>query len=226
METGGYDLPQGMIVDSSLLQTRAVPRKTGAYDTEGFVGGGATALVPQLVYFQSTNAFVNALAVYATKVYGRDTNLTSRNGGMGKGERLYGYGLAAKMDVAGGSDPTLVANITTFDIFRRIWSVGWFQIRLGGDEFITGQLRDIPVTVAKRVQTTHPASVVHDIQSDWMHDITINGDPYIFDQQEDFRVDLNFNQGTVGGASLAIMPLLETVITVKIEGIRLKALRA
>jgi hypothetical protein len=213
-----YNLPQGISIDA--LKNQAVPRKIGAYDTEGFT---AAAVAAQLVYFQNSNAFVNPLATYVAKVYGRDTNITSRTGGMAKGERLYGYGVSAKMDVA-GADLTVVGGIAALDIFRRIWAVSWVEIRLGSDEFVSCQARDIPVFVPKALATTHGASNAMAIPGDGMgmFDITISGEPYIFDQQEDFRLNLNCVPGAVVGINVTI----ETHITMKLEGIRLKALRA
>src|SRR3954469_18941578 len=166
-----------------------VPRKTGAYDTEGIVAG--TKIPSQLVYFQDSTKFGQPLVVINSKVYGRDTNITSRTGGMAKGERLYAYGITAKIDAM--NQKICPEKIGIFEEWRQLWGIGDVEIKLGADEFIRCQARDIPVRlVGKRGQTTIPNTLVADISEDGMFDLTIAGDPYIFDEQEDFRINLNF----------------------------------
>ena len=189
-----------------------IPRKTGAYDTEGIVAG---AKIPsQLVYFQDSTKFGQPLTVINSKVYGRDTNITSRTGGMAKGERLYAYGITAKIDAM--NQKIGPEKVGIFEEWRQLWGIGDVEIKLGADEFIRCQARDIPVRlVGKRAQTTIPNTLVTDISEDGMFDLTIAGDPYIFDEQEDFRINLNF-------APQTLVLGLETHITLRIEGIRVK----
>lgn len=189
-----------------------MPRKTGAYDTEGIVAG--QNIPSQLVYFQDSTKFGQPLVVINSKVYGRDTNITARTGGMAKGERLYAYGITAKIDAmnqAIGPD-----KIGIFEQWRQLWGIGDVEIKLGADEFIRCQSRDIPVRLAgKNPQTTVPNAIVTDLTEDGMFDLTVAGDPYIFDEQEDFRINLNFAPQTLQLA-------LETHVTLRIEGIRVK----
>ena len=223
MATGAYTLPQGIAIDGQTHQ--AVPRKTGAYDTEAQLLGVPPLFVAQLIYFQNSTQFAAgaALAAGAQKLYGRDTNLTSRTGGMAKGERLYAYGITAKIDTyAVAHVLNTLANSAMFDMWRQIWAVADVAINLGPDEFIRCQARDIPVHAPKNPQitTTVGAStmLVDDISSDGMFDLCIAGDPYVFDQQEDFRLNLNF-------APIAFTLLVDTYVTFRLEGIRLKSLR-
>jgi len=189
-----------------------IPRKTGAYDTEGIVAG---AKIPsQLVYFQDSTKFGQPLTVINSKVYGRDTNITSRTGGMAKGERLYAYGITAKIDAMNQKiGPEKVA---IFEEWRQLWGIGDVEIKLGADEFIRCQARDIPVRLGgKRGQTTIQNTLITDLSEEGMLDLTIAGDPYVFDEQEDFRINLNF-------APQTLVLGLETHITLRIEGIRVK----
>jgi hypothetical protein len=215
MATGPYNLPQGIDIDGQRHQ--AVPRKVGAYDMEGI---NTAAVIPsQLVYFQNSTQFGQVLAVLTQKIYGRDTNITSRNGGMAKGERLYAYGLTAKID-AGNQVINSAAGAVIFDQWRRLWGIADVAINLGADEFIRCQGRDVPVH-APRTPFVDSAAVfilTLDISGEGMFDLTIAGDPYVLDQQEDFRINLNFTPQTL---TLA----LETHITMRLEGIRLKSLR-
>lgn|SRR5487761_1947000 len=211
-----YTLPQGIALAGP--QAQAVPRRTGAYDTEGMIV--STAPPAQLVFFQNTTAFGQATTILTSKIYGRDTNITSKNGNMALGERLYAYGLTAKIDSA-GQVLNSANGVQQFDQWREYIGVSWFQFNLGTDEFISCQARDVPFFAPKNPFTTIGATLVFDIASEGMFDLTVQGDPYVLDQQEDFRVYLNYNKGN--GATETM--LLETYITLRIEGIRLKALR-
>ena len=192
-----------------------IPRKTGAYDTEGIVAG--QQIPSQLVYFQDSTKFGQPLVVINSKVYGRDTNITSRTGGMAKGERLYAYGITAKIDAL--NQQIGPEKIGIFEEWRQLWGIGDVEIKLGADEFIRCQARDIPVRlVGKRPQTTVPNALVADLTEEGMFDLTISGDPYIFDEQEDFRINLNF-------APQTLVLALETHITIRIEGVRVKLSR-
>lgn len=215
-----YTLPQGIALAGP--EAQAVPRRTGAYDTEGLV---ATTLPTQLNFFQNTTGFGQATTIFTSKIYGRDTNITSKNGNMALGERLYAYGMTAKIEAASQSLNT-AAHAVAFDQWRQLWSVSWFEFKLGTDEFISCQSRDVPLYAPKAPQTTIGALLVFDITQDGMYDFRIQEDPYVLDQQEDFRVNLNINQGVAGVAPTGNLTLaVETYVTVRIEGIRLKALR-
>jgi hypothetical protein len=206
----GFELP-GF---NASQKSATMPRKTGAYDTEGILAG--QKIPSQLVYFQDSTKFGQPLVVINSKVYGRDTNITSRTGGMAKGERLYAYGITGKIDAM--NQKIDATNIGVFEEWRQLWGIGDVEIKLGADEFIRCQARDIPVRlVGKNPQTTVPNAIVHDLSEDGllMFDLTIAQDPYIFDEQEDFRINLNFAPQT-----LALS--LETHITLRIEGIRVK----
>lgn len=227
MATGPYNLPQG--IDVNDRQTQAVPRKVGAYDKEGIL---TSAVVPnQLVYFQNAAQFAVTTVVYGNqKLYGRDTNITSRTGGMAKGERLYAYGLTAKIDaenqsIANATAATAITNIGIFDQWRRIWGYADIAINLGSDEFIRVQARDVPLFTCKNVNSTNTTNnsftVTNEVWSDGMYDLTVAGDPYTFDQQEDFRINVNFTIGLTAAPTL----VLETYLTMRLEGVRLKALR-
>lgn len=212
-----YQIPQGIALAGP--QAQAIPRTTGAYDTEGLA---ATTLPTQLVLFQNTTQFGNAgstLSLGPNKLYGRDTNITSKTGGMALGERLYMYGINAKVD-AGGQTLNSAANAVSFDQWRQLWGITDFQFNLGTDEFIRAQMRDIPTYAPKTPFTTIGSLLVEDVSLDGMFDVTIQGAPYVLDQQEDFRVYLNFNQGTT-----VLTLAVQTYITVRLEGIRLKAIR-
>lgn len=217
MPTGPYNLPQGIDIDGQRHQ--AVPRKVGAYDTEG--QNNAVAVVSPLVYFQNAAAFGTAnLAL--TKQYGRDTNITSRTGGMAKGERLYTYGLTAKVlfgNTAAADLLNAAANQVSFAEFLQYWTLCDIGFNLGTDEFIRVQARDVPLWAPKPTATTAAATTVFDLGSDGMYDLTIAGDPYVCDQQEDFRISLN------NVALVANNPTQEWYITMRLEGIRLKSLR-
>lgn len=181
MPTGPYGLPQGIDIDGQRHQ--AVPRKIGAYDTEGLneaVIGAAGATVP-LVLFQNATAFTNT-GLSLTKTYGRDVNITSRTGGMAKGERLYTYGITAKIMFGGNAAGTTDwlnqgANTSTFAQFLQYWMLSDIGFNLGSDEFIRVQARDIPLWAPKPTSTTVAAQTVFDLGSDGMYDLTIAGDP-------------------------------------------------
>lgn len=214
-----YGVAQTIPIDQAT--SGAVPRKTGAYDTEG-VAAPAGAMPASLTFFQSSNSFQQALVLtsYTQKVYGRDTNITSKTGGMAKGERLYAYGVSMKID-AGNQTLNSAANVVSFDQWRRMWGFADISINLGSDEFVRMQARDVPLFAPKVPFTTIGATLVNDISVDGMYDLTINGAPYVFDQQEDFRAVLTLNQGALTALALTV----ETYITLRLEGIRLKAIR-
>lgn len=217
MATGPYNLPQGITIDGQ--QSQAVPRKVGAYDTEG--QNNAVAIVSPLVLFQNAAAFTTALLAL-TKTYGRDVNITSRTGGMAKGERLYTYGITAKVlfgNTAAADSMSLVANQPTFGEFLQYWMLSDIGFNLGSDEFIRVQARDVPLWAPKPTATTHGANTTFDLGSDGMYDLTIAGDPYVLDQQEDFRININTAALPAGN------PTQEWYITCRLEGIRLKSLR-
>lgn len=211
----GYEMPQG--IDVNLLQSRslAVPRKTGAYDMEGLV---ASTVPASTVFFQSSTGFNRTLSTLTSKAYGRDTNITSKTGGMARGERLYAYGLSAKID-AGDATLNSAANIVMFDQWRRLWGISHILIKLGGDEFVVAQARDVPLQAPKILFHTFSDTLAPDISVDGMYDLTVAGDPYIFDQQEDFRIEFNTSPQNL---TLTV----ETHLTIRIEGVRIKALRA
>jgi len=222
MTPEAYGLPQGIGIDGRTNQ--AVPRKIGAYDTEGINGDGATAIPSQLVFFQDGTKFGEASLAPSTKKYGRDTNITSKQGGMAKGERLYAYGMTTKVAALDG-DLNSAANAVWFDQIRRLWGISWIEFKLGGDEFGVFQARDIPVCAPRPAHVEQFQAVaadafllVDDISQEGMYDLTIDGQPYIVDQQEDFRVNWNMNPQN-------LMLKLDTFITLRIEGIRLKSLR-
>lgn len=221
MPTGPYGLPQGIDIDGQRHQ--AVPRKIGAYDTEGLdaaaIGGSGNG-VP-LVLFQNASQFTNSTLVL-TKTYGRDVNITSRTGGMAKGERLYTYGITAKVLFGATAAADLLnagANTATFAQFLQYWMLSDVGFNLGSDEFIRVQARDVPLWAPKPTSTTQAATTVFDLSSDGMYDLTIAGDPYVLDQQEDFRININT------AAVPAQVPTQEWYITMRLEGIRLKSLR-
>jgi hypothetical protein len=217
MAVDTYGLPQGIGVDGSRVQ--AVPRKVGAYDTEGIPVVASTVTNGfQLIYFQNATAFGQTLVAITSKLYGRDTNITSKTGGMAKGERLYSYGISAKADAMGQNLNTAAAAVF-WDQVRRLWGCADVSLKLGSDEFIRTQARDIPVLCAKVPSSTFSDNLCSDISDNGMFDITINGQPYVLDQQEDFRIELTFNPGT------AFTLTTETHITLRIEGVRLKAIR-
>ncbi len=230
MPTGPYGLPQGIDIDGQRHQ--AVPRKVGAYDTEGFNPDGAintSGNGAPLVLFQNASQFTNT-GLTLTKTYGRDVNITSRTGGMAKGERLYCYGITAKVlfgatsaegSTAMASTAWLNAagNQSTFAQFLQYWMLSDIGFNLGSDEFIRVQARDVPLWAPKPTSTTTAAQTVFDLSSDGMYDLTIAGDPYVLDQQEDFRININT------AAAPATAPIQEWYITVRLEGIRLKSLR-
>lgn len=220
MVAGPYNLPQGIEVGGlGPDNTQAVPRKVGAYDTEAHNNG--VAIVSPLQFFQNSTAFT-AAGLALNKSYGRDTNLTSRVGGMSKGERLYGYGITAKVlfgNTAAADLLNAVANQVSFAEFLQYWMLCDVAINLGADEFIRCQARDVPLWAPLPTATTFPTTTLFDLHSDGMFDMTISGDPYVFDQQEDFRLLLS------AAALPANNPTQEWYITFKIEGIRLKALR-
>ena len=217
MATGPYGLPQGIGIDAQA--TQAVPRKVGAYDTEG--QNNAADIVSPLSYFQNATAF-NTANLALTKTYGRDVNITSRTGGMSKGERLYTYGITGKVlfgNAAAADLLNLAANSVSFAQFLQYWMLCDIGFNLGSDEFIRVQARDIPIWAPKPTSTTNGAVTVFDLSSEGMYDLTIAGDPYVLDQQEDFRINLNC------AALPANQPTQEWYITMRLEGIRLKALR-
>lgn len=221
MPTGPYNLPQGIDIDGQRHQ--AVPRKVGAYDTEGLneaVIGAAGAGVP-LVLFQNASSFTNT-GLSLTKTYGRDVNITSRTGGMAKGERLYAYGITAKIlfgGVGSGDWLNAGANQPTFAQFLQYWMLSDVGFNLGSDEFIRVQARDVPLWAPKPTTTTIAANTLFDLSSDGMYDLTIAGDPYVLDQQEDFRINVNTSQTPTTAL------VQEWYLTVRLEGIRLKSLR-
>lgn len=208
----GYDMPNGINIQG--LRSQAVPRKTGAYDMEGFPSGTVKS---QLVLFQNSTSFGQTLTSLSSKVYGRDTNITSKSGGMALGERLYAYGISAKID-AGDQSLNSSANIVMFDQWRRLWGISDIEIRLGSDEFIRAQARDVPLSLPRLPMHTFTDTLAPDISCEGMYDITVGGDPYIFDQQEDFRINFNV---TPQNLSLT----LETHLTLRLEGVRIKAVR-
>jgi hypothetical protein len=222
MPTGPYGLPQGIDIDGQRHQ--AVPRKVGAYDTEGYdtaaVIGGTGNGAP-LVLFQNASQFTNS-NLSLTKTYGRDVNITSRTGGMAKGERLYTYGLTAKILFGGVANTDWLnagANQSTFAQFLQYWMLSDIGFNLGSDEFIRVQARDVPLWAPKPTATTIASQTVFDLSSDGMYDLTIAGDPYVLDQQEDFRINVNT------AAVPTTAPIQEWYLTVRLEGIRLKSLR-
>lgn len=220
MPTGPYNLPQGITIDGQ--QSQAVPRKVGAYDTEGIDAAAFTTQPLPLVLFQNAAAFNNNANLTLTKTYGRDVNITSRTGGMAKGERLYTYGITAKVLFGALAAADLLnagANQPTFAQFLQYWMLSDVGFNLGTDEFIRVQARDIPLWAPNPTSTTIAASTVFNLSSDGMYDLTIAGDPYVLDQQEDFRININTAQLP------AQTPTQEWYITVRLEGIRLKSLR-
>lgn len=219
MPTGPYGLPQGIDIDGQRHQ--AVPRKIGAYDTEA--QASAAAIVSPLVLFQNASAFTTTLpAGSLSKTYGRDVNITSRTGGMAKGERLYTYGLTAKVLFGNTAAADLLnagANQPTFAQFLQYWMLADIGFNLGSDEFIRLQARDVPIWAPRPTTTTIANNTLFDLCSDGMYDLTIAGDPYVLDQQEDFRININC------AALPAQQPTQCWYITVRLEGIRLKSLR-
>jgi hypothetical protein len=222
MATGPYNLPQGITIDGQ--QSQAVPRKVGAYDTEVVAGGVAfTAQSIPLVLFQNAASFSQPTSVVGlSKTYGRDVNITSRTGGMAKGERLYTYGITAKVlfgELPAADLLNAGANQPTFAQFLQYWQLSDIGFNLGTDEFIRVQARDVPLWAPNPTSTTTAATTVFNLCSDGMYDLTIAGDPYVLDQQEDFRININTAQLP------AQTPTLDWFITIRLEGIRLKSLR-
>lgn len=226
---GRYGLPQGIEVGASGEPAQAVPRKIGAYDTEGQDTAVANFLSP-LVFFQNAAAFT-ATGLLLTKQYGRDTNITSRTGGMAKGERLYAYGLTAKVFfvVTSASDWNIAANqldasanVVQLGHFRGYWERCDMNIKLGSDEFVRTQARDIPLQAPRPSGTSllGGQQQLWDLNSEGMYDLTVADSPYVLDQQEDFRIEL-----TCATALSTTAFAMESYITFRIEGVRLKAVR-
>lgn len=216
-----YFDPQSIPIGTGLVQ--AVPRKSGSYDTEGIPA--ATNIPAQLSYFQNKTSFSLAgLASGQSKVYGRDTNMTSQQGAVPKGERLYIYGMSAKVSTLNAILNTL-ANSVWFDQLRRFWELTSLTFKLGSDEFVVLQGRDVPLMAARarhaqilQAVAADAFLLLPDVASDGMYSLQIEGQPYIIDQQEDFEIVLAASPNT-------LQFIVDTYFTMRLEGIRLKALR-
>lgn len=207
----------GIEVDGTKKQ--GVPRKTGAYDTEGLI---LSAAIPsKLRFFRDSSAFGQTLTVITGgKVYGVHTNIISKLGGMGKGERLFVFGLSAKVDAL--NQALNSANgVVFFDNVRRIWGISHFNFNFGQEEFIAVQARDVPVKTPRPVEfheATNAAALLQTIDEPGMLNLCINGQPYCLEPQEEFTIEQVFTAPT-----LPTMGALETHITLKLEGIRIRA---
>lgn len=207
----------GIDVDGAKKQ--AVPRKTGAYDTEGLVA--STAVPSKLRFFRDSSTFGQAVTIITGgKVYGVHTNIVSKLGGMGKGERLFVFGMSAKVDALNQSLNS-ANGITFFDDVRKIWGISHFNFNFGQEEFIAVQARDVPVRVPVPVEfheATNSAKLIARCDGEGMLNLTINGAPYILEPQEEFTIEQVFSAPT-----LPTMGAIEPYITVKLDGIRIRA---
>lgn len=213
-------------------EVSAVPRRLPFYDSQ--ILQVATAPPSSIAYFQNNTAFSIAAGGTTTglsaKIQGRDTNVRSKLGTVGTGEKMYIFGFRTAAEALGQTfNGASTRGLAFFDDLRMLRACSHWEFKFsGGAELFTRPWRDIPVATPHPIWavTGQTERVLCASDELGMLDLRVNGHPYELVSTEEFLLTQYIGIPSAGGGSNLITITMETWIMAIFEGLRVIADKA
>ncbi len=197
-------------------EASSVPRRLPFYDSQ-FLNSSA-AVPASILYFQNNTAFSIALGASTAitgKVQGRDTNVRSKLGTVGAGEKMYMFGFRTACDMLGQTmRGAATRGLAFYDDLHIVRSICHWEFKFsGGAEFFVRPWRDIPCATPHPIWavTAGPESILMASDEPGMLDLRVNGRPYELVSSEEFTLTQFFTLPTLPtmNAEMHIMAIFE-----------------